>query len=138
MCGRPTVSQSPLITAITVQAGTTDNRQPVYDQRLWLETKRWFSFGATMADEPEPPEDELGEVESVEPTDPEYYDTDAGYLIFPHGSQWYAETYDFSALRITSKTGEVEGQDVVSGKWRKASQGKSSAGVVSIKSDKQS
>lgn len=88
-----------------------------------------------MTDEPE--DDELGEIETVEPTDADYYEVEGGYIIFPHGAQWYAETYDASAIRITmAKGGEVEIQDAVTGKWRKPSQGKTSADLRTIKGDK--
>lgn len=89
-----------------------------------------------MADEPEDDGD-LGEIENAEPTDSEYYEVEGGYIIFPHGAQWYAETYDASAIRVTmAKGGEIEVQDVLTGKWRKPSQGKPSAELRAIRGEK--
>lgn len=89
-----------------------------------------------MADEPDD-EEGLGEIETAEPTDSEYYEVEDGYIVFPHGAQWFAETYDFSALRISmKKPGEIEGMDVTSGKWRKPSQGKPSGNLAAIKGGK--
>lgn len=88
-----------------------------------------------MADESD--DDELGEVESAEPTDADYYEVEGGYIIFPHGAQWYAETYDASAVRVTmAKGGDIEIQDVLTGKWRKPSQGKPSAELRAIRGEK--
>ena len=88
-----------------------------------------------MADDPD--DDELGEIETAEPTDSEFYEVEGGYIILPHGAQWYAETYDASALRITmAKGGEIEIQDAVTGKWRKPSQGKPSAELRAIRGEK--
>jgi hypothetical protein len=90
-----------------------------------------------MADEPEDPDGELGEIENVEPTDSDYYECEGSYIIFPHGAQWYAETYDASAVRVTmAKGGDIEIQDVLTGKWRKPSQGKPGAELRSIKAEK--
>lgn len=90
-----------------------------------------------MTDEPDDPDGELGEIENAEPTDSEYYEVEDGYIIFPHGSQWYAETYDASALRVTmAKGGDIEIQDVLTGKWRKPSQGKPSAELRAIRGEK--
>lgn len=84
----------------------------------------------------EEPDDELGEVESAEPTDADYYEVEGGYIIFPHGAQWYAETYDASAVRVTmAKGGDIEIQDVATGKWRKPSQAKASADVRVIRGE---
>lgn len=95
------------------------------------------SIERTMADEPETPDDDLGEVESVEPTEPDYYEVEDGYIVFPHGAQWFAETYDASAVRITmKKPGEIEIMDVVTGKWRKPSQGKPSGSLAAINGDR--
>lgn len=86
-----------------------------------------------MADDPED-DDELGEIEAVEPTDSEYYEVEGAYIIFPHGAQWYAETYDASAIRVTmAKGGEIEIQDAVTGKWRKPAQGKPAAELRAIR-----
>lgn len=90
-----------------------------------------------MADEPDDDE-ELGEIETAEPTVSSYYEVEDGYVIFPHGEQWFAETYDCSAIRISmKKPGEIEVMDVVTGKWRKPSQGKPSAELAAIKGGKQ-
>lgn len=85
-----------------------------------------------MTDEPE--DDDLGEIENTEPTDGEYYEVEDGYIIFPHGAQWFAETYDASAIRVSmKKPGEIEVMDCVTGKWRKPSQGKPAAELRAIK-----
>lgn len=87
-----------------------------------------------MADELE--DDDLGDVETVEPTDSEFYEVEDGYIIFPHGAQWFAETYDASAVRVSmKKPGEIEVMDCVSGKWRKPSQGKQAAELRAIKQE---
>lgn len=88
-----------------------------------------------MADEPE--DDEIGEVEIAEATDPDWYEVEGGYIILPHGAQWYAETFDAAAIRILmAKGGEIEVQDVLTGKWRKPSQGRPSAELRAIKGGK--
>ena len=85
-----------------------------------------------MAEEPE--DDDLGDVESAEPTDSEFYEVEDGYIIFPHGAQWFAETYDASAIRVSmKKPGEIDVMDCVTGKWRKPSQGKPVAELRAIK-----
>jgi hypothetical protein len=90
-----------------------------------------------MTDEPDDPDGELGEIENVEPTDSEYYEVEGGFIIFPHGAQWYAETYDASAIRVTmAKGGEIEVQDVLTGKWRKPSQSNARSDVRVIRSEK--
>lgn len=90
-----------------------------------------------MANEPDDPEGELGEIENAEPTDSEYYEVEGGYIIFPHGTQWYAETYDASAIRVTmAKGGEIEIQDAVTGKWRKPAQGKLGVELRAIRGEK--
>lgn len=90
-----------------------------------------------MADEPDPPDDELGEITTAEPTDSEYYEVDGGYIIFPRGAQWFAETYDASAIRVVmKKPGEIEVMDVITGKWRNPGQGKPVAELRAIRSDK--
>ena len=89
-----------------------------------------------MTDEPKD-DDELGEIQCAEPKDSEYYEVEGGYIIFPHGAQWYAETYDGSAIRVTmAKGGEIEIQDVATGKWRKPSQGKPGAELRAIRGEK--
>jgi len=92
-----------------------------------------------MPDVPDEPEDEeeLGEIENAEPTNSEYYEVENGYVIFPHGEQWFAETYDASAIRVSMKQpGDIEIMDCATGKWRKPSQGKPPAEVRAIKGDK--
>lgn len=84
-----------------------------------------------MADEPE--DDELPEIETAEPTEMEYFEVENGYLIFPHGAQWFAECYDASAIRVSMKQpGDIEVMDVLTGKWRKPNQGKPPAEVTAI------
>lgn len=73
-----------------------------------------------MADEPE--DEGLGEIQTAEPTDADFYEVEDGFIIFPHGAQWFAETYDFSALRVRMSTRDVEGMDCKTGQWRKPSQ----------------
>lgn len=77
--------------------------------------------------------DDLGEIQTEPPTDSMFYETDTGYLIFPHGEQWFAETYDFSAIRITYKTGEIEGMDALTGSWRKPAQRAQNASVRTLR-----
>lgn len=89
-----------------------------------------------MADEPE--EDELGEIEVSEAGGLEFFEVEDGYIIFPHGAEWFAECYDASAIRVSmKKPGEIEIMDAETGKWRKPSQGKPSAEVTAIKGGKQ-
>jgi len=88
-----------------------------------------------MAEKPE--DDDLGDVETAEPTDSEFYEVEDGYIIFPHGAQWFAETYDASAIRVSmKKPGEIEIMDCESGKWRKPSQGKPTAELRAIRGGK--
>ena len=39
--------------------------------------------GNEMAD---PDDEELGDIEAAEPTEPEWYEVEGGYIIFPHGA----------------------------------------------------
>ncbi|HWU69207.1 MAG TPA: hypothetical protein VN046_10040 [Stenotrophobium sp.] len=87
-----------------------------------------------MADEPD---EDLGAIELAEPTEPEYYEVEDGYIIFPHGVEWFAECYDSSAIRVTmKKPGEIEIMDAETGQWRRPSQGKPKAKVTEIKGGK--
>lgn len=79
-----------------------------------------------MADEPE---EGLGEIELAESCDAEWFEVEDGYIIFPHGTEWFAECYDASAIRVNMKKRDVEIMDCESGAWRKPSQGKPSAQV---------
>ena len=89
-----------------------------------------------MADETEEPEG-VGDIQVAEPTEPEYYEVENGYVVFPHGAQWFAECYDASAIRISMKQpGDIEIMDCATGKWRKPSQGKPPAEVTAIKGGK--
>jgi hypothetical protein len=88
-----------------------------------------------MTDEPD--DEGLGEIQSTEPTDADWFEVEDGYIIFPHGAQWFAETYDASAIRVSmKKPGDIEVMDCMSGKWRKPSQGKQSAELREIRGEK--
>jgi len=63
-----------------------------------------------MTDEPEQPDDELGdEIECEGPSDADWYEVEDGYLVFPRGVGWFADEHGASAIKVKMpKGGSVE------------------------------